>query len=811
MRRSTRLVRAGVVCIAFAAAQSESRATPTGAEDSSLQLEVFINDRPTQLIGAFFASPDGTISATRRELRELGVKAPGKGADDERVSLSSIEGFVALYDERKQTIAFKTADVRLLMPQVVNAGGEADPRPPQTPSDMGLLVNYVAFGSAQTRADGYRPTFSGASLSLEARAVSPYGVLSQSAILGRTPTSENNAIRLETAYTYDHVETATSFRLGDLISSGPTWARAIRVGGAMVSRDYGLRPDIVTTAVPVLNGTAAAPSTVDVYVGGVKTFSREVGLGPYSLSNVPSVAGAGSAQVVVRDATGREVRTTVPFMTSASVLGQGVFDYAFGGGFARYGYATAATTYGKDPVGFASARYGVTDAVTLETYNETGGGLAGVGAGVTANAFDRAVVSVAGRASHSGAGMGSQAYGSVQTKIGPLYVTGSSQRSFGAFADLVSVTARLDRPSRQRSLEYNAIRSPYEGWGTGFLSSAEPPRYADQLSVGAPGPLPSSSINLNFVHRSNEKRAASRIVSLAYNQNIGKSWSAYVSTFADLGRDRSLGAFAGLTFSFDDERTVSAGMSQVGGQLSATVEAQKAMGSEVGSYGGRTRLSGTGDSQVLQASAAYLSPYGRVAADGRYGSRVGSFQGEFEGAIAVTSAGPAIGRRADDAFAVVDVGAPGIGVQHEGRTVARTDVFGRALVPTLFSQQRNKISIDPLAAPADLTLDQTETTVVPARKGGLAIRFAGASAAGKSAPAAIFLKLPNGDNVPAGLSGVVDGGPAFLTGLDGRSVVAGVKPDSVIEIDLDGSKCRATAPRGGEPDRVVEIGPLQCL
>src|SRR5262245_61573375 len=67
-----------------------------------LQLEVFINDTPTEKIGTFAQLAEGKLSATRGELAEVGVSAPGNGAADEMIALGETTGTVYRYDEPSQ-------------------------------------------------------------------------------------------------------------------------------------------------------------------------------------------------------------------------------------------------------------------------------------------------------------------------------------------------------------------------------------------------------------------------------------------------------------------------------------------------------------------------------------------------------------------------------------------------------------------------------------------------------------------------------------------------------------------------------------
>src|SRR5262249_48089771 len=77
-----------------------------GAADESqkFQLEVFINETPTTLVGTFTRLADHRFAATRAELAELGVKAPGTGEPDEQIVIDDLPGVTFRYDEPEQKI-----------------------------------------------------------------------------------------------------------------------------------------------------------------------------------------------------------------------------------------------------------------------------------------------------------------------------------------------------------------------------------------------------------------------------------------------------------------------------------------------------------------------------------------------------------------------------------------------------------------------------------------------------------------------------------------------------------------------------------
>ncbi|MFD2137447.1 hypothetical protein ACFSLT_23805 [Novosphingobium resinovorum] len=106
----------------------------------------------------------------------------------------------------------------------------------------------------------------------------------------------------------------TTYEAGDLVTRTLPWSNAIRLGGVQVSRDFAVRPDVVTYPVPAFAGEAALPSSVQLFIDNHEAFGGSIQPGPFVMNPLPQINGAGQASIVVTDALGRQVATQVPFM-----------------------------------------------------------------------------------------------------------------------------------------------------------------------------------------------------------------------------------------------------------------------------------------------------------------------------------------------------------------------------------------------------------------------------------------------------------------------------------------------------------------
>ncbi|WP_168193470.1 fimbrial biogenesis outer membrane usher protein [Bradyrhizobium sp. NAS96.2] len=293
-----------------------------GENQTNLQLDVVINSVPARMIGSFVRFDNGRIGGTLEELESLGLRPVRPHRPDEIIALDDIPTLKYRYEERTQRI-FIIVDETGRKPQVLDAGGSRG-NLPRAQADPGAVLNYDLLTSTSNISTSRSIGLANTSLLLDARAFSPYGTAEQSAIIRSGPQQPALATRLNSSFQYSDQNRMISYVAGDTISGGLAWSRPVRIGGLQAQRDFALRPDLITAPLATIGGSAAVPSTVDVYVNNIRTFSQDVASGPFSVNNVPLISGAGTTQLVVRDSAGRETRTSAPFYANASLLAPGL-------------------------------------------------------------------------------------------------------------------------------------------------------------------------------------------------------------------------------------------------------------------------------------------------------------------------------------------------------------------------------------------------------------------------------------------------------------------------------------------------------
>ena len=770
---------------------SAQAAPPTAIEASAataaqpLYLDVSINSHPTNKIAAFLRHPDGRFSATRAELEELTIAPGGKGAGEEQVFLDDIKTLSFTYDEPSQKLLIRLKAAALQHNAYRASADEAAGKNAQVTT--GAVLNYGLYGSINEHELSVRHIYEGATLSLDGRVFGTYGTLESSVITGF---SDFDSRRIDTSWSYSFADSLVTVRAGDFVSGGFGWSRPVRMAGFKIERNFDLRPDLITKPLPTVSGSAAVPSTVDVYVNNIKTYSKDVPSGPFSIAALPVVSGGGVTRLVVRDATGRETVTETPFYSASNLLREGLWDYSAEVGFARLNYGSRSNDYAPKPIVSGSVRYGVSDTLTVAWHGEAGAGVGNAGAALATRVGLFGTGEFGLSLSRHGGDTGGQLFAAFQGDFDWFTVSARTQRSFADYTDVAAHT--FDN----RDLGAHS-----------FGLSLAPARAVDFVSLGIPVEATGSNLNLSYVHTERADGDSYDIASLSYSQSLTEAISMHATAFKSFSDADGVGVYLGLSMSLGDRRSVSSSVRHDASGSRFFGSYAKSADTKPGNLGWRVYVSG-GEHDVVRAdvdyNAAKVVLRGSLARDDH--GVAGSFSAD--GAVAVTADGMFLSRRIDDAFAVVDVGAPNVEVRVENRVVGETDSSGKLLVTGLHAYQRNKITIDPNALPVNARIPTTRMDAVPADRSGMAVRFDV-----EAAPQSALVEFRNADGglIAAGHAGkLLATGGGFVIGYDGQAFIEGLSAANTVEIALSEGTCRATFPFRADPGAQVLIDGVTC-
>lgn len=656
---------------------------------------------------------------------------------------------------------------------------------PPLPSATGVYLNYDLSSTLSSGSGGhYHAAF------FEGVAFNSRGAL-MTGVLARRENAGSGLVRTETWWRTDMPASMRTLIIGDAVGSGGAWSSPVRYGGIRYGRDFSLAPGFISYPIPTLASSAALPSTIEVLVNNQRRASGiQVGSGPFELTNVPVVSGAGAVNLVVRDLRGVETVISQSYYLHPRLLAPGLSDFSIEAGWLRRNFGIAQADYGP---AFAAAtyRYGLTRGLTMESRLElqkkrqAGGieirGVLGTWASArAAAAWSRSDKDYPG--------------------------------STGFAASGGRMVLGLERSSRAGG---GAIQWDYYTRGFrpfGSLIAVDLPRQRLQASAGVPLGK-GVSAGASYTMQSTWGGEQFRLAALNFGTSIGSQ--IYLSVYASkqLGGGTGWNAGLNLVVPLEKQRSVVASSTRNSrGESEFRLQANEPAPPGPG-WGWRVSASRQKE-QRAQAGVTFNSSHGQISADANFGSdsttgasnnalRLGArgSVGWFEGIVFAS-------RRIDQgAFAVVRVGDfSGVPVYRSNQLAAVTDGQGLALVTGLLPYQENQLTLDPTELPLDMQIESVRERVIPYARSGLLVNMA----VRRSRNALVELRQPGGEPVPAGALVSVSSQPAFIVGRRGEVYLMNLENENRLAVSWKGGSCEIALsldPRGPSEPR---IGPLVC-
>ena len=728
------------------------------ASEKFVIVDVFVNggvQKPTMIV----VTHDGAILVRRDDVASWGLTIPSTPVELLRaivhIRLSNLLGVQARLDATTLQIyateaAFEGTHIDLQKKTV-----------PLIDSGSGAYVNYdVTYYGGR----GQRPA-SAAALEgvyyIDALSFASNGVFSSST-LGR------QFVRYESSMRWDFPDRVQSLMVGDAISHSGTLARAFRFGGISYGSNFTTRPDLVTFALPALPGESRVPTSAELLING-HTHSRfDLNPGPFEISNVPAINGAGEIQLVTRDPLGRQQVLVVPYYVTPSLLRPGLTDAGFDAGKVREDFGLASTHYGR---GFArgTMRRGITPGMTVEGFAETVGGQHVVGGGATMAIGSSAVASAAIARSNSG----------------------------------TSIWASLERVSLGISF---GLRSQYASRQFAQLGELGGLHYRLNANVGM-----SLGVfgNVSVVHaaeaRYDHGRAAT--TALSYQRQIAKTLSV-LANFSATRTGEKRQNFAGLAFVMPLDALTSASLASThqNGNSEHVLDVRRNLPSDAG-WATRVRVTASdAHSPRADAGATWQNAAGQWSADASHASSGQNLRLGMNGSLVIAGGMVRPVRQLGDAFAIVSVpGHPGIDVFHENQRVGQTDASGFAVIPNLRAYQSNAVSLDTLKLSLSTELSAPRRQVTPARRAGVLLTFKATVTRGSL----VRIVTENGDAVPAGAMLSIRG-ESFPVATNGEAWVTGLDAETDALVEWGAQRCAVRIPAADASKARPRIGPLTC-
>lgn len=777
--RATALLSVFAVTVSFAAGsmtpapardvQALGLLSGPGLADARLELylQVDVNGAPMPRVMQVLVGADGRDYAWSDNLRELGI---GDLPPAQYVELGTLAGVDYRIDRLTQRLELQASAERLRRP-TQTFSTELDHYHPAGTAD-GALLNYVLAGGGgahQRDASAYS----------DARLFGAWGVIDSTALSSWHRDGEAIAYRrLDSTYSWSAQESLWTLSVGDVVSGALAWSRPTRLGGLQWRRDFGLQPGLMSFPLPAFFGQAALPSTLELYVNGMREFSGEVQPGPFRIDAVPHIDGAGSAQLVVTDALGRRDVMDLDFYAAEQLLKPGLADYSVEIGAVRRDYGLSSFAYDDRPAASGSLRYGLGRALTAEAHAEASDDLALAGTGLSLRLDTLGVVHGAYAWSTGDGRHGAQTLLGYRWSNGRVTATIDSLRAGAGYRDLASREGRA------------------------------PPRVSERALLGL-GLGVAGSVSLGYTRLVAGDDSRYRTANLQYSVNVGERLSAYLGYAHDLDQGRDNLLFAGLSCTFGARLNASLDMQAHDGTLRSGASLVRPLQPD-GGLGWNLRAQQGDGADAAQGEIAWRAGWGQLNAGLRHFDGNEQLYGSLEGSLVLMDSDLFAARRIDDAFALISTdGVAGVPVSLENRPIGVTDAHGHYLLTGLKAWQPNRLSIDTLALPAQMQADAVRIDAVPAGRRGVRVDF------GLQARHAALVVLRDATGQPLPLGSRIrrrdDNGKTVFVGYDGQAYLEDLDMhNAFVVFTPDGARCEADFELDAGHGDLPYIDPLPC-
>ncbi len=749
-------------------------------DEAVFQLALIVNHYDTGLV----------VPVTRRQAEYLVASAdlrraglPAEHVPPGKVNVSRLKDVRAEYDSTGQRLLLNVPR-EWVSARVTPFSGQMARSTPHF--GKGALLNYDFYTNHTEHSGGQ------ASLWHELRYFDDRGSLSSTGYVRKNLSGgsgqQEGYVRYDTTLMITDEEDATTWTAGDVISDALSWSSSVRMGGISYGRDFSLRPDLVTWPLPEFSGEAAVPTSVDLFVNGYRAGSTRLQPGPFTLTNLPYINGAGDAVLVTTDALGRQVSTTMPFYVTSDLLRQGLSDGAMTLGSLRRNYGIENFDYGP-AAGSGSYRYGLTDWLTLEGHVEGAEKLALGGAGTIVKLGRLGVVNSAWTQSKMRGDTGGQLNWGYQYSTNAFSIATQHSRRDRGFGNLAlydqptiydeynQPIASLSRNTDQYSLTFNL--GDFGNVGAAWIGVQS---FDDQKTE-----LLNLSWSRNLWGSSSIYLAASR------DQQQG-DWTVALSLQIPLGERDS----AAITL----ENTPDAGSTQ-------RLNYNHSMPTDGGFSWNMAWARQSQASNYQQATLGWRNNNIEVQGGG-YGERdMMTWWGEAMGALVLMDGELFAANKINDAFVVVSTdGQPDVPVSYENQPVGKTNRNGYLLISGVSAYYPASYSINTLNLPADTRLKETERRIALRRNSGYLVDFP----MEQERVASVILHDGAGEAIPLGSQVRRQGREPVVVGYDGLAWLEDLADVNPLEVITPaGKSCRVTLSLTANPEHKLQTyGPLTC-
>ncbi|MBB4615351.1 fimbria/pilus outer membrane usher protein [Novosphingobium taihuense] len=711
---------------------------------------------------------DGRLLTRVEDLRQLGIEAalttavlPIDGQD--YVELGRIAGLSAQFDAEQANLK-------------ISASPEVFPHLAFAPQDTRIPLSPIL--PAQFL--GYDLTLSSWGAKAQLSGLLDAGISGKWGVLGSTFLLTGKGLhtaRLDTSYRREFPDQRLRLVLGDSISRAGPGGQPLRFGGFQFGTDFGLDPQAINFPLPVVGGSVALPSTVEL-LSQAQRQSYDVAPGAFAVALQPRMTGAGQVTMSIRDVSGNSRQVVRNFYTSADLLRPGLTDFNLEAGALRQDYGAASNHYGAF---FAAAgvRHPFASWFTAQARVET--------------SADASVVGLGGSI--------------VAGALGEVSASGSLSAARGKTGYVARVQARRSTPTYSLSASIETASRDFQSLGQSVFQTGARREIAlaGSVSLGRAGGINLAHAFLGEGGGTPSARSFS-MTSASYNGSVlGGGFGAGVQRT----RWRSAGR-AGTHWSLFASYTIAIGphkrVSQFAetGRVATTIDMSLPDGR---GYGLRGLVGEDHGTPWLEGALAVRTAAGDFGLQANKRGAFSGIQATASGAIIRVGDTVLATPRLDYAFALIDVaGDETVTVTLENRELPRQAGGGRKVIATgLQPYAPNHIGIDASSIAIDAALISADALATPGWRQAAAVHFGDSS----RRPARFRLVETTGRAIPVGATfrSRTGGG---IVGYDGEVWMDDHTPGDALIVTLPDRQCRSFLPTTGAAGAQGQMLKLPC-
>lgn len=750
-----------------------------------LFLDVILNQSDPNVLGRFLQKDD-QLFVFKDTLQQLKLNLPTNinASSAEYYLLEDIPFIDYSYDSLNQKIYFNV-DIRALNKiSQYTAYNVIEPAKLDPVQDRpGVLLNYDFYSQ-------YSEDYFSLNGTNEFRlfGLGEGGILSVSSNYSYTHTNQNselNALVLDTYWQRDFPEKMLTIRIGDVQSKSLAWSRSTRLGGVSFSKNFSLQPYQITTPLESFKGEVSLPSTVDLFINGLKQTSQQVVPGQFEIETVPIITGTGQAQVIVTDINGQQRILNFSLYGTNQLLKDKLSDWSFSLGQTRLAYGEQSFKYDDDLVGNASYRYGLTKDLTIESHIEFGPDLYLIGGGV--------IQRLGGRA-----GMLNAAYSFSDYRHSneTLYQLGYSWNS------------------QYLNFFYNTTRQSGQYYDIAGLNSSNFPKRSDQVFLGFNNRL--GQFGTSYIYQEYSPASSNEFITFNWSYSFPNNYYLNLSANHDLTQEDTR-YYLSLNIPLEKKRTVNFSYQQDQEQEKLSLNARQAISRDVGGWGWQLQADTARDTQNIQAQIAQMHDYGewnigfQEVKSKNISSRIAN--SALSGSVLMMNQSFFPMQRSFDSFALISTSQiSDIPVKLENRYVGKTNKNGELVVTSLNPYQNNRITIDPLELPPDYHIETTVKNAVPRYASGVFLEFPISQILAIQA----VIKQANGNFIKAGTNvwatedfNLEDTGPLTIVAHDGMIYIENPKANKFY-LKQNDQICSFEIKDLSDQKGIIDLGELIC-